>query len=90
MSLIDQTYFKGTIAIPASKYEPIQGIIDMYEPQLIIDLFGYELAKLVKAYNPLTSEQRIKDIVNGKGFTTRGGDLQKWNGLPIYKTHSMQ
>ena len=81
MSLIDQTYFNGTIAIPASKYEPIQGIIDRYEPQLIIDLLGYELAKLVKAYDPLTSEQRIIDIVDGKEFTTRGGDLQKWNGL---------
>ena len=52
MSLIDQTYFNGTIAIPTSKYEPIQGLIDRYEPQLIIDLFGYELAKLVKAYDP--------------------------------------
>ena len=81
MSLIDQTYFNGTIAIPAIKYEPIQGIIDRYETQLIIDLFGYELAKLVKDYDPLTSEQRIIDIVQGKEFTTRGGYLQKWNGL---------
>ena len=81
MSLIDQTYFKGTIAIPASKYEPIQGIIDRYENQLITDLFGYGLAKLIKNYDPLTSEQRIIDIVQGKEFTTRGGDLQKWNGL---------
>ena len=81
MSLIDQTYFKGTIAIPASKYEPIQGVIDRYEPQLITDLFGYELAKLVKDYDPLTSEQRIIDIVQGKEFATRGGDLQRWNGL---------
>ena len=81
MSLIDQTYFTGTIAIPASKYEPIPGVIDRYEPQLITDLFGYELAKLIKNYDPLTSEQRIIDIVQGKEFTTRGGDLQKWNGL---------
>ena len=81
MSLIDQTYFKGTIAIPASKYEPIQGVIDKYEPQLITDLFGYELAKLIKDYDPLISEQRIIDIVQGKEFTTRGGYLQMWNGL---------
>ena len=81
MSLIDQTYFQGTIAIPASKYEPIQGIIDRCENQLITDLFGYQLAKLIKDYDPLTSEQRIIDIVQGKDFTTRGGDLQRWNGL---------
>lgn len=81
MSLIDQTYFNGTIAIPASKYEQIQVIIDRYESQLITDLFGYELAKLINDYDPLTSEQRIIDVVQGKEFTTRGGDLQKWNGL---------
>ena len=81
MSLIDQTYFTGTIAIPASKYEPIQGIIDRYENQLITDLFGYELARLIKDYDPLISEQRIIDIVQGKEFPTRGGDLQMWNGL---------
>ena len=81
MSLIDQTYFNGTIAIPAGKYEQIQVIINRYENQLITDLFGYELAKLIKGYDPLTSEQRIIDIVQGKEFTTRGGDLQKWNGL---------
>ena len=81
MSLIDQTYFKGTIAIPASKYEPIQGIIFRYKNQLIAVLFGYELAKLIKDYDLLTSEQRIIDIVHGKEFTTRGGDLQKWSGL---------
>ena len=80
MSLIDQTYFINEIQIPESKYETIQSFIDRYEKQVLIDLFGYALYKLIKDYDPLTSEQRIKDIVEGADFTVNGFET-RWNGL---------
>ena len=80
MSLIDQTYFTNEIQIPSSKYETIQSFIDRYEKQVLIDLFGYGLYKLIKDYDPLTSEQRITDIIKGKDFTLNGFEA-RWNGL---------
>ena len=80
MSVIDPTYFTNEIQIPNSKYETIQSFIDRYEKQVLIDLFGYALYKLIKDYDPLTSEQRIKDIVEGKDYVLNGFET-RWIGL---------
>lgn len=92
MSLLDTTYFTKEIHIPTSKYTTLQSVIDRYEPKMIRDLFGYELALLIKAYDAGTSPQRIKDIVEGKvytpsygasmgHYTASGTPKIKWNGL---------
>lgn len=84
MSLIDQTYFINEINLPQGTYSDTAGEITRYEQPLLIDLFGYELAKLVADY-AVGSPQRIKDIVDGKEFTVTGVDgldrLVKWRGL---------
>lgn len=80
MSLIDDTYFTNDIQIPVSKYDTIQSYIDRYEPQILIDLLGYELYNLVKGYDPLTAEQRIIDLVEGVDYTVNG-HLCRWGGL---------
>jgi len=80
MSLIDSTYFVKDINIPDSDYSDIDSYIERYEKEILIKLLGYELWKLVNAYDPTTSEQRIKDLVEGKEWTY-SGNLIKWNGF---------
>lgn len=90
MSLVDPTYFVRDIALPSGKYDNIQDYIDRYENEIIMELFGYSLGSLILDYDPGTSEQRIKDIVEGKEYNTtqydgyypNGGEITvKWNGL---------
>jgi hypothetical protein len=81
MSLIDQTYFINDISLPVGEYSNVQDMIDRYEFDLLVSLFGYELAKNIIAYDPLTTtDQAIKDIVEGKEFSI-DGRLIKWRGL---------
>lgn len=80
MSLIDDTYFSIDVVIPSNDDSEIQAYIDRYEPEILKSLLGYELYKLVAAYNVLTSPQRIKDLVEGKEYEYNGMTI-KWNGL---------
>lgn len=89
MSLIDTTYFTGPINIPANVIgdvvdnSEIEGFITRYEREILIKLFGYEIYKLIAAYNSNTPEntpQRIRDIIEGKEFELSGREY-KWNGL---------
>jgi hypothetical protein len=81
MSLIDRTYFVNDINIPAGSFDDGgTAMITRHEPDILKKLFGYELSKLVIAYDPDTSEQRIIDIVEGKEYFV-GERLYKWNGL---------
>ena len=78
--LIDESYFDNPeIAIPSGSYDTRAEFIDRYEPKILEQLFGYELAKEIAAYT-VASDQRIKDIVEGKEFTY-GGILLNWVGL---------
>ena len=80
MSLLDLTYFDGTDrSLPQGTYNSIQAHIDQYEREILIQLLGYDLAKLVLAYS-VSSDQRIKDIVDGKEYTVDAYTV-KWNGL---------
>jgi hypothetical protein len=80
MSLIDSTYFTAEINLPTGAYDTVTESIARYERDILIQLLGYDLAKLVIAYNVSTSPQRIKDIVEGKEYT-EGDYTVKWNGL---------
>ncbi len=84
MSLIDQSYFVFDINLPVGTYSSLPGYINRFEPEILTELLGYELAALVMAYDPDTSEQRIIDFVEGKEYTAivNGRDVKvKWNGL---------
>jgi len=95
--LIDYTYFINDIDIPGNDSGVIDTLVNRYENKVIYDLFGYELGALIIAYNintPTASEQRIRDIVEGKEYTVSKECLNneyyapnatnikvKWNGL---------
>jgi hypothetical protein len=84
MSLTDTTYFKDDISLPNGENSNLADILDKYEKELLIKLFGYELAKEILEYNESSSPQRIKDIVEGKEYTVScsgRNQLIKWNGL---------
>ena len=81
-NLIDSTYFINDIIVPTSSDNSavLTTFITKYEREVLIKLFGYELYKLVAAYENPGSTQRIIDIVEGKEYTV-GSTTIKWNGL---------
>lgn len=82
MSLLTLPYFRGTnpdCVLLEGQYNTIQAHIDRYERDILIQLLGYVLAKLTIAYSD-ASEQRIKDLVEGKEYQVNGHTV-KWNGL---------
>lgn len=79
MSLTDKTYFVRDCSLPVSSLDTIEASLTRYEPEILRHLLGYGLAKLVLAYSG-SSEQRIKDIVEGKEYY-EGDYLVKWKGL---------
>ncbi len=81
MSLLDATYFaRVDCNIPQGTYNTITETIARYERDILIQLLGYDLYKLVAAYANPGSDQRIIDIVEGKEYT-EGDYTVKWNGL---------
>lgn len=83
MKLIDATYFNDEISLPANKYSDLDSFIERFGRELLIKLFGYTLYKLIDAYDPdnkTDTEQRIRDIIEGKEFT-ENDRTYKWNGL---------
>lgn len=81
MSLIDKTYFFGSINLPKSDYDSIQASIDRFEKEVLISLLGYELySKFI--ITPLI--EPWKSLVEGKEYeVTYNGRVTKvkWNGL---------
>ncbi len=81
MSLLDATYFeKNDCKIPQGTYNSLTDAIARYERDILIQILGYDLYKLVAAYANPESTQRIIDIVEGKEYTV-GDYTVKWNGL---------
>lgn len=81
MSLLDATYFdQADCNIPQGTYNTVTDHLTRYERDILIQVLGYDLYKLVADYNVSTSPQRIKDIVEGKEYT-EGSYTVKWNGL---------
>jgi hypothetical protein len=83
MPIIDTSYFYGDLSIAQIENEAVEAnvkrFIKQYEPELLTELFGYELYKNYLA--GVATEQKYKDILNGKEYTNRAGKLSKWNGL---------
>lgn len=79
MALIDKTYFAYDISLPAGNYSDIDGWIARLEPEILKELLGADLATLIINYSE-SSEQRVKDIVEGKNFTI-DDVTYKWDGL---------
>jgi hypothetical protein len=83
MALIDQTYFIGDINLPAKTYGNMNSFIAKFEKEFLIKIFGYGLYKLIAAYNPENTgvtQQRIRDIIEGKDYMI-GSYTYRWNGL---------
>lgn len=80
MSLINTTYFVRDCNLPTGMYNDISASLTRYERDILIQLLGYDLAKLVLAYANPGSAQRVIDIVEGKEYT-EGSYTVKWNGL---------
>lgn len=84
MSLIDSTHFKQDLSVVVNEFSDFADYITKYEPKILNQILGYELAKLVSAYDPETSDQRIIDLVEGVEFslTYNGSErLVKWPGF---------
>ena len=82
MALIDDTFFFGDISLPVDKYSDINEYISRYEPEILRELLGYDLAILVAAYDPGTSDNRIIDLVEGGiTFVNEQGKTVLWGGL---------
>jgi hypothetical protein len=83
--LIDKSYFVGELNIPGAGDEAVEDrlnyFIKIYEPELLRTLVGYELFKAFMA--GYKTEQKYKDLLNGKEYTDSNGKLQKWDGLRI-------
>jgi len=78
MSLIDNTYLILDANLPASDYSDLDAYIARYEKEILIKLLGYELWKLVDAYDGTPGV--ITDLVEGKEYTV-DDELRKWNGF---------
>lgn len=82
--LTDSSYYINDIQLSASDYSNLLPHIERYEKEILNQLLGYELAKLVINYDPSTSEQRIIDLVEGVEYSiyyNNRTQLIKWNGL---------
>jgi hypothetical protein len=80
MSIINQTYFVRDVNLPAGTLNTITASISRYERDILIQLLGYDLYKLVAAYANPGSTQSIIDLVEGKEYL-EGQYTVKWNGL---------
>jgi hypothetical protein len=78
---IDISYFDTPdCMLPKGAYNTISQHIARYKNEILVQLLGYDLAKLVLAYDEDTSEARIKNIVEGIEYEN-GQYNVKWNGL---------
>jgi hypothetical protein len=81
-TLIDKSYFNFDVSISDSAFNDVDNWIDRYEKEILTQLLGYELYKLVA--NSTDTSGRLYDLINGKEYTVshNGRDqLVKWNGL---------
>ena len=88
MSIIDNTYFVADINLTSGQLGNITPWLNTYEELLLTNLLGYDLYKLYfddlnGTSNP--TEQRFKDLVDGKEFTFESKEgytiNTKWRGL---------
>jgi hypothetical protein len=85
MNLIDRTYFVNDINLPASALQgtpaPVEAYIERYEKEVLINLLGYDLYKLLKAeIDASTYTAKWDELVNGHEYVI-SGYTTLWNGL---------
>jgi hypothetical protein len=85
MPLIDRTYFIGEINIPNTNQLAVQENLDFLiskrEPEILIQLFGYEMYKaFVAGLQEDPVPHRWIDLRDGADFTYNG-ELRHWMGL---------
>lgn len=83
--IIDVSYFQQDIILPETDVNKTYGKnlkdrIAALEPKFLIDILGY------KMYNDLNSNQSATsgewfELIDGKDFTDKYGNLNHWNGL---------
>lgn len=99
MNFTTGSYFKNEIAIPnitsdggATYSAEITAAIDKYEPEIRIDLLGYELNKALEddLIAGIPQSDRFKALVNGSEFVHPDtGQLLKWIGFVNDEKESM-
>lgn len=102
--IIDSTYFeKGSLYIPNNKnvnVEPtgtptvvteLDFFITKYERQLLMNALGVTLYdELQVALLDLpASDQKWKDLVNGRNYTNADGNVKRWDGLKGFDNQSV-
>lgn len=92
MALIDQTYFVADLQVANTSndaiLERLQFFIDKYEPELLQDILGYPLWRLLfleleanEDDSLATLSTRFDKIVNGVEYIGQDDKLHKWRGL---------
>lgn len=82
MSLISVSYFANDdLDIPQGTYSTLANYITKFETEYIKRVLGYDLYKLIAAYDESTSPQVIKDIVEGKEYDYDTNHKVNWEGL---------
>jgi len=87
MSLIDQSYFVGDIALPNldEVSNTIQDTIDRYEEECLKNLLGHQLYEaFILGLEEPSPDQEWIDLRDGKEFTFEVDGhtvTEKWNGL---------
>lgn len=84
-NLIDTSFFYGKLLI-AQSTEPsvalsITKAIDIFEPEFMLKLLGYELYKVFKAELTPSISDRMKGLRDGAEYQNRYGILDRWKGL---------
>jgi hypothetical protein len=86
MAFIDLTYFIAEINIPSIDkeyvYEPLNKLIQKYEPSLLRDILGPGLyAAFIAGLAAPSPEQKWIDLRDGKSFTDLDDKQRMWMGF---------
>lgn len=85
-TIIDTTYFYEELSIAqlteASVQSTVTRFIQKLEPEFLRDLLGYALYKAFETGRVAeTPDAKWTDLLSGKEYTNRRGELTKWRGL---------
>lgn len=74
--------FVEDINVPGTERASLELYIAKYEPKLLAEILGYELAvRVIKSFDDAETQGDSFDIWNGKEFTDKHGRLNKWPGF---------
>lgn len=80
-TIVNQSFFIGDLYLPnlthSAELARLQGFIDKYEPECLLNILGYPLYKLIG----VESSTRMTELLTGGDYTDGMGNLQKWQGI---------